>query len=281
MNTPHILIAGCGDLGCLLGKQLVDDNFAVTGLRRSDAALPFGIDTFQADVSRPETLQGVAALRPDILVYCVAADAQTDESYRSHYVDGLRNVLSALPSDSLRHIFFVSSTRVYGQTGDQWLDETTPAIPADFGGERLLQAEALLGELPATTLRLSGIYGPGRTRLLRLAQQPDNWPIQNSWGNRIHRDDAAAFTALLIRRTLQGETLASCYLVTDGHPAPQYEVLSWLAERQGLKTSFAVIPPVQGGKKLGNARMLATGFALSYPDYRAGYAELLRQESES
>lgn len=276
MSQAHILIAGCGDLGCTLGKLLLDSGHAVTGLRRSDAPLPAGMRAFLGDVTRPDSLQELGTLQPDILVYSVAADVQSDESYRAAYTDGLRNVLHALESAPLRRVFFVSSTRVYGQTGDQWLDETTFPIPTDFSGARLLQAETLLDGLPGTALRLSGIYGPGRTRLLRLACEPENWPAQNSWSNRIHRDDAAAFAAFLIRRALDSTAVDNCYVVTDGHPTPQYEVLSWLAERLGTQPAQAVAPPPQGGKRLNNTRMLATGFALRYPDYRAGYEAMIR-----
>lgn len=277
MNPARILIAGCGDLGIALGQHLMAQGCDVAGLRRSAVPLPAGMHGVQADVARPATLHGLAALRPDILVYSVAADAQTDASYRAHYVDGLRHVLAALPDAGLRHVFFVSSTRVYGQENRGqdtalWLDEATPATPADFGGERLLQAEALLSGLSGTTLRLAGIYGPGRHRLLALARRPRSWPAQNRWTNRIHRDDAAAFIASLVRRKLNGAPVENCYLVTDGCPAPQYEVLQWLAERLGVDVSGVAPPAVAGGKKLGNARMLATGYRLRYPDYRAGYA---------
>lgn len=270
--STDILIVGCGDLGVALGQQLVAAGHSVAGVRRSNTSLPVGMQLVQADVTQPSTLTELASLQPSVLIYCVAADAQTDDSYRLHYVEGLRNVLAALSTTaSLRHVFFVSSTRVYGQT-DSPIDERIPAQPEDFGGHRLLEAEALLAELacPATALRLSGIYGPGRTRLLRLAADPAAWPRDNSWTNRIHRDDAAGFIALLARRVLQNEPVASCYIVTDGHSVPQHEVLRWLATQLGYK-SAATSPPVNGGKRLDNAALRETGFKLRYPDYRAGY----------
>lgn len=283
-SRSHILIAGCGDLGLAVGSALAAEGHLVTGLRRSAPALPNGIQAMQADVTRPETLADVHTLQPDVFVYCVAADAQTDDSYRMHYVEGLRNVLAALEGAPLRRVFFVSSTRVYGDDDGRWLDETSPAVPADFGGLRLREAEALLASRPATVLRLSGIYGPGRTRLIELARQPGKWPAHNNWTNRIHRDDAAAFITLLIRRTLTGKHVDDCYLVTDDSPTPQHEVLQWLVQRLGLPAAAQDIAPT-GGKRLRNARMLETGFALRYPDYRAGYAALInsmqQQETES
>jgi nucleoside-diphosphate-sugar epimerase len=282
MNIPPVtvLIAGCGDLGCELGRQLVNDGHRVIGLRRSAQPLPNGMTSIQADVTQAHTLSALPALNPDILIYSVAADARTDDSYRRHYVDGLRNVLTALqPCTSLCHVFFVSSTRVYGQQTDVILDEGTAAIATDFGGERLLEAEALLDSLSigATALRLSGIYGPGRMRMLRLAREPHAWPEHNAWTNRIHRDDAAAFIALLVPRVLTDKAVDDCYIVTDSEPAPQYAVLSWLAQQMQIDATDVAIPPVGGGKRLSNRRMLQSGFALTYADYRAGYTALIRQ----
>jgi nucleoside-diphosphate-sugar epimerase len=279
MQLPtDILIVGCGDLGSTLGQDLVAQGYRVAGVRRTPQPLPGGIATIAADVTDPTSLAPLAGLRPAILIYSVAASEQSDEAYRTQYVEGLRNTLHVLaPLGSVKHAFFVSSTRPYGQSSQDLLDETTPAQPTDFGGQRLLEAESLLASapFPGTVLRLSGIYGPGRTRMLKLAMQTSSWPAQNSWTNRIHRDDAAAFIALLIRRALEGEPLESCYLVTDSTPAPQHEVLRWIASAMG-QLDLPASPPVSGGKPLSNARMLATGFAPRYPSYREGYAEELQ-----
>lgn len=279
LQAATVLIAGCGDLGCEISRCLTSEGITVAGLRRSAQPLPHGILTVQGDVTVPHTLQQLADLRPKILIYSVAADERSDEGYRRQYVEGLRNMLAALGQPSaLRHVFFVSSTRVYGQDGAALLDERTPALAADFGGRRLLEAEGLLRDLPfgGTVLRLSGIYGPGRTRMLRLAVDPATWPQDNTWTNRIHRDDAAAFTAQLVRRALAGESVDDCYIVTDSEPAPQYAVLLWLAQQLDVAADTIAVPPPEGGKRLSNARLLQTGFRLAYADYRAGYGALLK-----
>ncbi len=276
-----VLIVGFGDLGAETARLLVQSGIHVAGLKRSfsvvlDESANVSIEMIAADVTQPLTLTGLETLHPDIIVYCVAASGQTDAEYESAYVDGLRNVLATQTNNRrLRHMFFVSSTRVYGQDTDELLDESIPALPADFGGERLLEAEQLLQTLScdATVLRLSGIYGPGRLRMLNLAKSPDNWPRQNIWSNRIHRDDAAAFIVFLVRRVLAGEDVRDCYIVTDSKPVPQYEVLEWLAEQ--LQTGKAKALPASGGKRLNNKALLASGFKMQYPDYQAGYKTLL------
>ena len=270
------LIIGCGDLGQAIATQLASLGFKTFGVRRQASTLT-GVHMLQADVTQPESLVQLADIAPEILIYCVAANGQTDAQYQAHYVEGLRNVLATQTGNTqLKHVFFVSSTRVYGQVTDEILDEATPALAADFGGERLLEAEQLLADLPCqhTVLRLSGIYGAGRLRMINLAKNPAAWPAKNSWTNRIHRDDAARFVVHLVQNIANNIDILPCYIVTDSTPVSQHEVLHWLAGQLQLPVD-AKMPPINGGKRLSNKAVLASGFKLHYADYRAGYAALL------
>jgi len=282
MADLKVLIIGCGDLGAEIARRLMQSGLEVLGVRRSVPAVAEeshsqAVPTLSADVTKPETLSVLSSITPEIIVYCVAAGGQTDAEYKAAYVDGLRNVLVAQKHNAnLKHVFFVSSTRVYGQETDAVLDETVLALPADFGGQRLLEAEMLLQDLSCTgtALRLSGIYGPGRLRMINLAKSPDHWPRQNAWSNRIHRDDAARFVVFLIEKVLAGNAVNPCYIVTDSAPVSQYEVLGWIASQ--LHAGQAEPQPIVGGKRLSNQLLLATGFKLQYADYKTGYQSLLR-----
>lgn len=278
-----VLIVGCGDLGGAVAAQLIGLGFETIGVRRSANAIQ-DATIIQADVTQQASLDALKQIQPDILIYCVAANGQTDEQYKAHYVDGLRNVLATQSENpKLKHAFFVSSTRVYGQKTEELLDESIAAMPVDFGGERLLEAENLLNALPcnSTVLRLSGIYGPGRLRMINLAKSFENWPVQNSWTNRIHRDDAAAFMVYLIQQVCAGKLVRACYIVTDSKPTTQHEVLSWIAEQLHINTNVSTQAPVEGGKRLSNQAMLSTGFKLQYPDYQAGYGALIKEVAPS
>ncbi len=277
-----ILIVGCGDLGTAIAMRL-QKSHQVIGLRRSQK-MTAGMQTIQADVTLPATLTQLENLNPNIVIYCVSADAQTDASYQAQYITGLKNILTMQASNSvLQHLFFVSSTRLYGQKTQDLLDETTPAIPGDFGGERLLEAESLLKDMQlksnqwgSTSMRLSGIYGNGRLYLANMAKDLARWPAENNWSNRIHRDDAAAFIAFLVEKVLNQQIIDDTYIVTDDMPTQQYEVLRWLAAQQGVDTSSIKIPPVSGGKRLTNKRLRDTGFQLQYPSYQVGYSHILK-----
>lgn len=274
----QILIVGCGDLGTAIAELLHQNQHQVIGLRISQQSLPHGMQTIQADVTKVYTLKVLINLSPHIIIYCVAASAQTDENYHAHYVQGLKNVLATQTSNShLQHVFFVSSTRVYGQNTPDILTESDVAEPADFGGERLLEAEKVLHQLPcqSTVLRLSGIYGQGRLYLVNTAKDTSRWPINNSWSNRIHRDDAAGFIAFLVKKTLNQQPVENCYIVTDDMPTLQYTVLTWLANQLGVDTSQIQTPATQGGKRLSNQRLRSTGFQLQHPNFQVGYTKVL------
>jgi nucleoside-diphosphate-sugar epimerase len=267
--SHKVLIVGCGDLGIELAHQLQSQGLTPIGLRRSLHSDSL-FECIQADVTEPSSLLSLSRLDPDFLVYCVAASAQSDESYRQHYVEGLRNILAALEdATNLKHVFFVSSTRMYGQTTNTLLDENTVPQEMDFGGQRLLEAEDILKQAgkswSPTALRLTGIYGPGRNRMIHLAANPSNWPTQNTFSNRIHRDDAAAFIVHLIKMFLNAQPIERCYVVTDNSPVSQYEVLHWIAAQMGIEIEGDV-PDIVGGKRMSNQRMLSTGFLLKYPD---------------
>ena len=274
-----VLMIGCGDLGTAIAVRLFNSGHMLTGVRKGSQALPHGMQTIQADVTLPNTLSPLESLNPNIIIYCVSAGGSTDAQYHAAYVQGLKNVLTTQSKNkALQHVFFVSSTRVYGQITDQLLDENTPANPADFGGERLLEAENVLNALSCNTtkLRLSGIYGTGRLYLVNMAKELNKWPQNNHYSNRIHRDDAAAFIAFLVDKVANNQIVEDCYIVTDDLPTQQYEVLTWLANQLKIDTSNIKAPSTHGGKRLSNKRLRDTGFALQYPNYQAGYSEILQ-----
>jgi nucleoside-diphosphate-sugar epimerase len=262
--------------------HLLADKHAVFGLRRQSQdkqshGQPSNLSMLQGDVTDPASLQVLHELKAELILYCVAADAQTDAAYQAQYVNGLAHVLATQQQNTaLRHVFFVSSTRVYGQDAGEYLDDTSPLSPVDFGGQRLQEAEQLLKNLacPATALRLSGIYGPGRLRMINLAKS-QTWPEINSWSNRIHRDDAAAFTVFLMEQALAGEAVQTSYIVSDDAPASLHEVLAWLADQMQIAIPANAQQQASKGKRLANGLMRTTGYQLKYPNFKVGYQALL------
>jgi nucleoside-diphosphate-sugar epimerase len=277
----RVVIAGCGDLGTEVGLQLAAAGHQVVGIRRSPARLPAPIIGVRGELSVPGRIEEL----PDdtaAVVYAAAPDARSEAAYLGTYLAGPGHVLDALARVRARprRFVFVSSTAVYGVDDGSWVDEDTPTAPADVTGEVLVAAEvAVLERAPTpTVVRLSGIYGPGRTRLVDQVRDgravvPDP-PV---YSNRIHRDDAAAAIVHLLKRD---EEPAACYLGSDDAPVERGEVLRWLADE--LRVPPPPTGPDQrsrgGNKRCRNDRLAATGFAFTYPTYREGYAAVLRGE---
>lgn len=175
LNDAKILIAGCGDLGIRLALELgVFSTAQVTGLRRTpDATLsmPKNFQWIRGDLTQDNTL---TQLPHDFthVVFAAAPNARTPADYEAVYLRGLQQVIRACASPVLKRIVFISSTAVYSDHGDQWVDETTPTAPTHFNGKTLCAAEQWLKEYGANhhietlSLRLSGIYGPGDTSCL-------------------------------------------------------------------------------------------------------------------
>lgn len=278
------LIVGCGDVGSRLGVRLAAAGWTVHGLRRSVAQLPVQLlpvaGDLQSDACPPAWPTGTL----DYLVYCVAADESGEAGYRAAYVEGLRRVLGWLAQHGQRpkRLLFVSSSSVYGQQDGEWIDEASPAEAASFSGRIMREAEqlALRSGMAATVVRLTGIYGPGRRRLLDQVRQGYRVAIEPPlYGNRIHVDDAAGLLAFLLQADARGMALDDCYLGVDDTPAPLHDVVSWLREQLGV-SHWAEQASVRraGSKRCSNARARALGWQPQYASYREGYAALLKGE---
>ncbi|MGG6381277.1 SDR family oxidoreductase [Paenarthrobacter sp. NEAU-H11] len=276
-----ILLAGCGDLGTEAGLRFHALGHRVVGWRRSPAKLPAAIEGVAADLSAP----GLPRVPADTtaVVIAVAADSPTEEAYRAAYVDGLTHVLDALERDGVRpqRVLFVSSTAVYGDAGGGWVDENTPPRPGGFSGRVLLEAEQLLQAAfsgtatTATSLRLGGIYGPGRTRLIdQVRGGTAVVPEDARYTNRIHRDDAAAATVHLA--TVPPEP-APVYVGVDNDPADLGTVLRFLAAELGLaEPPVGDAGPARGGnKRCRNDLLRSTGFEFAFPSFREGYRDII------
>jgi nucleoside-diphosphate-sugar epimerase len=275
------LIAGCGDVGSRLAEQLLAEQWQVYGLRRTVSRLPAGVIGVAGDLFREQCPADWPATTLDYLVYSAAATDHDEAGYRAAYVEGLQHVLSWLKQHGQqpKRILFVSSSSVYGQQGGEWIDETSATEANGYSGRLMLEAEqlALDGGIPATRVRLTGIYGPGREWLLtqvrrgyRVAVEP---PL---YGNRIHADDAAGLMAFLLKADQQGKALDDCYIGVDDAPAPLAEVVAWLREYMGV-TEWAEDATVRrtGSKRCSNARAKALGWVPRYATYREGYAAVL------
>ncbi|HOC71575.1 MAG TPA: SDR family oxidoreductase [Candidatus Hydrogenedentes bacterium] len=279
----NALIAGYGYVGAALGAALTLSGHTVWGVRRRAKPFGEGVRMLSGDLCS----EGGPPL-PDVpldwVFYTASADASTPEAYRRAYVDGPRGLLRALAAggQSPRRVLFTSSTGVYHQQDGEWVDETSPTEPVTFSGQTLLEGERVFleGPFPATVVRLAGIYGPGRTRILDEVRSGAAVirPNERRILNLVHRDDCAGALAFLATQ----DALASVYCAVDDAPAPRAEVLAWLAARAGVRLAEETSPaeagePVMHGgfRRVSNGRLRGAGYGFRFPTWREGFGALM------
>ena len=233
----------------------------------------------------PSTLENLP--EADTVLFAVGHERGSGHSIRQLYVNGLRNVLDHLPSNVNRFIY-VSSTGVYGQSDDSWVDELSPCEPTREGGRACWQAELVLRGhrlgRRAIVLRMAGIYGPGR--IPRRKELQAGLPIDapsEGYLNLIHVDDAAS----AVIAAEQHAPLPSVYCVSDGHPVIRREYFRELAALLGaaeprFREPSRNAPAAEragASKRVSNQKMLAElKLDPVYSSYRQGLAAIIRSD---
>lgn len=271
----HILVAGLGKLGGELATRLIESGHQVSGIRRADTG-PDGVDIYPQDL-----LEGAAVLPPDpVDLACIilTPDERSEAGYRRAFLEAPSKLLHALmDSQPMPPVIFVSSTAVYGNVAGE-VDEDTAPTPDRFNGKVLLAAEEELSIRAMTTVvRFSGIYGPESTRLAKQAREIADGaaPPRPRWSNRIHRHDATALLHHLGEGWLSGAMQPSVVVGTDNAPANNRAVLNWIGEQMGVTLDIPEGSPE--GKKVYSRYIEDSGFELQHPDFRSGYAEILKK----
>jgi nucleoside-diphosphate-sugar epimerase len=259
-------------------------NEQVIGVKRSaNTQLSIPIET--ADCRDQSSMNTLMARGFDVVVMTFTPTEMSDMGYQAGYVDTVKTVVSALNSQSYqpRLLVFVSSTSVYGQQDASWVNENSPTEPATYSGRRILEAEQLLAQSGYATccVRFSGIYGPGRHRLIdqvMAASGSAKAPILYS--NRIHADDCAAVLAHLIEQQ-KSQSIDNLYLATDCEPVPLYDVKQWLAQALGFASDYLSVDKntpnrmLRGSKRCSNKKLIDSGYQFLYPTFREGYQMML------
>lgn len=268
---PKVIIAGCGFLGEAAADLFSGTGWDVLGLCATEesasrlADKPYAVRV--ADITGPMGLEPVWQ-GADALIHCASSGRGGPEAYYRVYRDGLLNLIATIQP---RRTLFTGSTSVYAQTDGAAVTEASETQPDRETGQILLAAEGVALASGGYVARLSGIYGPGRSVLLRkfLAGDARIEGDGGRWINQIHRDDAA----LAIHHLFTTRAEPGIYNVSDDTPATQREVYGWLAD------FFQRPLPPEGepdlnrkrgwtSKRVSNQKLRAAGWAPAFPSFR-------------
>jgi nucleoside-diphosphate-sugar epimerase len=273
----HVLVAGCGWLGTALARALVARGDRVTGIRRDPgraaALAAYGVAPLALDLGASDAAEAIPAV--DAIVACQSAGTDSPEAYRAAYVTSTVALLSAARRLGGVPLVYTGSTGVFGQRDGSDVDERTPPAPAGPTGLVLAEAERLVLGAGGRLLRLSGLYGPGRSGALDRVRAGAMalGPGDDAWMNWCHLDDAVAFVHAALTRGQDGAT----YHGSDAAPPRRREVITWMAEKLGIEPTRRDAPAAPGP----NRRILSAwtrqslAVTLAYPSFKDGFEGLL------
>ena len=273
-----ILFAGCGDIGSRSASRLVSD-FDCFGLKRNPQTLADFISPLAGSMTDLDLMVEVLNQEFDVVVATLTPDGFNPDAYRRAYVESAKTLAAAMALTSSQHklVIWVSSTSVYGNCKGGWVDEASPTKPESFSGNLLLEAEQHISALPCASVivRFSGIYGPGRTRMLDQILAGKGRPAQpQQWSNRIYSEDCAGVLAHFVRAFEAGKALESLYIATDCAPVTQHKLRIWLAQQLDVKLEDEIVEQ-KAIRRCSNQRLLDSGYKFRYPSYKEGYQSLI------
>ncbi len=226
-QSRSVFIIGCGFIGGATADLLFQERWAVRGICvTAESATKFSNKPYSVEVcnvSQRAHLRHFSSAPPDLILFCASSRGGGEKEYRDLYLRGIRNLLEVWPTAKL---LFTSSTSVYGQTQGELVNEESPTEPTRVTGRVLREAEQDVLACGGIVARLAGIYGPGRSVLMKkfLAGEATLESGGHRWMNQIHRDDASRALVHLINAP------SGIYNVCDDRPATQYEIYQWLAD---------------------------------------------------
>jgi nucleoside-diphosphate-sugar epimerase len=274
---PRILIAGCGYVGQATADLLHERGWKVEGWTASAqsagqlAAKPYAVHA--VDVTNRAA---VSAVREefDVVIQCASSGGGDADAYRRIYLAGARNILHAFPRTSL---LFTSSTSVYDQERGDIVDETSPANPAHERGQILREAEEHVLSHNGIVARLGGIYGPGRSFLLRkfLAGEAVLDDANDRFINQAHRDDIVS--ALFLLAEQRADLGRQIYNVVDDQPILARDAYQWLSAhlQRSLPMGRVAAERKRGdsNKRVSNRKLRALGWEPRYPNFGLAMTE--------
>lgn len=272
-----ILLIGCGFVGERLADLLHVFEHEVIGITHSpESAARLSQDkpwtALACDISSASAVPDLRKKvgRVDAFVHCASSSKGGAEMYQAVYVNGMKHLLAVFPE---AWPLYTSSTSVYPQIDGSTVDETSPAEPSKETGRLLREAENLALQHHGCVARLAGIYGPGRSFLLKnLLEGSSGIEINEGAAdgrliNQIHADDAARALVHLLTEKLSG-----IYNVVDDAKITQRDCLLKLASlfnlpAPGIKPPDAARKRGWTHKHVSNSKLRASGWSPQFPDY--------------
>ena len=285
MNFSSLYIVGCGDIGIRIAKLAAVRQIKVYALSRGNKIKPDSetteIELNFFDLDDPKSLSGLNFKDAAVLYSAPPPGGGVIDTRVMNFLANIQ--LGYEPAK----LVYISTTSVYGDCGGELVTEERALNPANHTAKRRCDAErrfSIWGSehgVPIVTLRVAGIYGPGRIPMQRiLSQEPLLNEKEAGYTNRIHADDLAVVCLAALEKGKDGEIFNVC----DGEISKMTDYFNTITDlmeirrlpQVSLAEARQVMSPLMFGymtesRCISNRKMLEElGIKLKYPTMLEG-----------
>lgn len=270
----RVAIIGCGYVGTAVAHHWRQElGFVVTATTtRQERVTELSSVPARVVVLKGDDAAALQSALQDQDAVLLSVGAPNSNAYEETYLRTAKTLVKVLEqTPTVQQLIYTGSYAVYGDQNGAWVDEDTPAAPANQNGEILCKTEQVLlaassDRLRVCIFRLGGIYGPGRelVKIFRHAAgktRPGTGADVTNW---IHLDDIVSAVEEARQKQLQG-----IYNLVNDMPLTSRELLSRLCERHGLapvswNPSAPQIRPYNA--RVSNQKLKAAGYKFIHPE---------------
>jgi len=281
----RVVIVGCGDIGCRLGRVLTGQGRKVLATAKTtEKAVELtaqGFETIAGNFDYQEETPEIP-LHGSQVYYLMPPQGGGKSDYRM-----LNFCRKLTPENSPKRVVYLSTSGVYGDCGGDVVTEETPINPQTARAQRRASAERELREqadrfgFDLVILRVTGIYGPGRLPVARIMQgHPVLLPGEGGYTNRIHALDLVQICLAAMERGEDGDIYNVCdgqestmtdyfNAVADLHDLPRPKQISLAEAEQEMNP--LMLSYLKESRRMDNSKLLdKLGIDLRYPTLETG-----------
>jgi len=240
------LTGAAGYIGRVVTARLLKYNDWVTALLEphEDPGWVQGAEVVRADITRPESLEGIMKHHDTVVHTAQEAGWQKVDRCAAVNREGTRHVVREAVKSGIRRFVHLSSVAVYGHVSRIPIDEDFPLKrTGDPYGDTKLEAELILrefecrDEIDLTVIRPTVVYGPGDDTFLPglIASIREGVFCHIGSGeheaNLIHVDDLGRFIWSVIH---EPGTIGKTFNVTHPHNPSWIETVERVAGELGV-----------------------------------------------
>lgn len=283
-------IAGCGDIGSRVAQKALQRGLEVAALSRADEQAQslrlYGVTTIVAELGAEAPLPELPCAGRTVFYFVPPPGGGFGDSRAEQFCAAMER------TEPPARLVYLSTSGVYGDTGDRPADESMDPQPRTARARRRLHAEETFRGwgrrhgVPVVILRVTNIYGPGRLPIAHLTSgHPLLAEAESRPTCRIHSEDLAEICLSVAAGRGDDQVFNLC----DHEPCSTTRYFTLVAEMLGipcppqisLEEARKVMKPllfsyftehrVMNNKKIMNV----PGVKFRYPTLREGLAASL------